>query len=209
MKKNMKGGVGPVQVQDNQQVQEGVQYLSVGDLATAAAINTVGLKVDDKSIENLLKFTNNPVAVEKVRDIALKVTNEIAAPVLSSAITQMVEPVNEATNKIKDNVLNIGITSVPIIGPGLEDAQLLLKTGSEVLDVTNKGLNVFSNSIQKIQDEAEKLHPINQLNNQIESLSIPINNNQVSAAAGGGRILSRIQKSVKNFMGKSKKNTGL
>jgi hypothetical protein len=219
MKKNMKGGVGPVQVQDNQQVQEGVQYLSVGDLATAAAINTVGLKVDDKSIENLLKFTNNPVAVEKVRDIALKVTNEIAAPVLSSAITQMVEPVNEATNKIKDNVLNIGITSVPIIGPGLEDAQLLLKTGSDVLDVTNKGLNVFSNSIQKIQDEAEKLDPMNQLNNQIESLAIPINNNQVeslaipinnnqvSAAAGGGRILSRIQKSVKNFMGKSKKIT--
>lgn len=209
MKKNMKGGA------SGQGEEEGVQYLPVGEVLTSGILNGLGIKLDSKSIEDYNKLLHNPVALKKMESGLQNLTNVVVAPVFTNALNQMVEPLSEGIHKIEENVLNEAVSAIPVVGQGIEMGKYALGTGAAVLETANQVTNIAKDSVEQIQEAAEKLNPINkinnQINNQIESLensiAIPINNKQIIGKAGGARILSRIQKSVKNFIGKSKKIT--
>ena len=221
MKKNMKGG-GPGQGEEGE-----VQYLPVGEVLTSGILNGLGIKLDTQSIENYDKLLHNPVALEKMESGLENLTNVVVAPVFDNALNQLTPTLNKNIDQLKKAAVEVPLTVIPGVPTVIAASEALTSGLNTVTAVTTAA----TDSIQKIEDEAAKLNPINKINNQIESAqnavvntvaipigninntaldenSIgPINNNQITGKSGGGRILSRIQKSVKNFMGKSKKNT--
>jgi hypothetical protein len=201
MKKNMKGGGDP----DPVQVQEGVQYLSLGDVVTGAVIDGVGLKVDPESIENLRKFTNNPVAVEQVKDSVLEVTNEIIAPAFSNTIDQLTPKLNQNIDQLKKAAVSVPLSAIPFV-PTLIATSNAATAG---LDTFTTASTALKDTIENVQDKLESTQNavVNKVALPIESLENSMAISKPFNGTGGGRILSRIQKSVKNFMGKSKKIT--
>jgi hypothetical protein len=220
MKKNMKGG-GPGQGEEGE-----VQYLPVGEVLTSGILNGLGIKLDAQSIENYDKLLHNPVALEKMESGLENLTNAVVAPVFDNALNQLTPTLNKNIDQLKKAAVEVPLTVIPGVPTIIAASEALTSGLNTVTAVTTAA----TDSIQKIEDEAAKLNPINQINNQIESaqnavvntVAIPIGNinntsirdddrleniDNIKRQRGGARILSRIQKSVKNFMGKSKKIT--
>jgi len=207
-----------------------VQYLPVGEVLTSGILNGLGIKLDTQSIENYDKLLHNPVALEKMESGLENLTNVVVAPVLDNAVNQMAEPVSEGIHKVEANVLNGVVSAIPVVSEVVNVTKSAASAASAGLDTFTEVTDITKDSLETIQDEAAKLNPINQINNEIESaqndlvntVALPIgkinntaireddrleNTDSIKRQRGGARILSRIQKSVKNFMGKSKKIT--
>jgi len=203
-----------------------VQYLPVGEVLTSGILNGLGIKLDAQSIENYDKLLHNPVALEKMESGLENLTNVVVAPVFDNAITQLTPTLNKNIDQFKKAAVSVPLSVIPLV-PTLIAASNAATAG---LDTFTAASSALTDSIETVQDEAAKLNPINQLNNEIESaqnavvntVAIPIgkinntaireddrleNTDNIKRQRGGARILSRIQKSVKNFMGKSKKIT--
>jgi hypothetical protein len=205
MKKNMKGG-GPGQGEEGE-----VQYLPLGEVVVGSLLGGVGLNLDSKSIENYDKLLHDPVALEKMETGLENLTN-IATPILSKTIDQMVEPVSEGIHKVEANVLNGTVSALPLVSEVVNVTKSAASATTAGLDTFTEVTDIAKDNIETFQDEAAKLNtvaiPIGKINNTaIREDDRLENTDSIKRQRGGARILSRIQKSVKNFMGKSKKNT--
>lgn len=197
-----------------------VKYYPIKEVLNGGILNALGIKLDQKSIENYDKLLHNPVALKQMESGIENLTNVVIAPVVNNAIGQMVEPLSKGIHKIEDNVLNEAVSAIPVVGQGIEMGKYALGTGSAALETANELTNIAKDSIEQIQEKAAELNPLNQINNQIESaqnavannikekISIPIPIPQSNALIQrGGAILSRIQNSVKDFTSINKNKT--
>ena len=216
MKKNIKSGA--------------VKYYPIGEVISGSILNALGVKLDPKSIENYDNLLHNPVALEKMKSGLENLTNKVVTPVVNNAVNQMAQPVSEGIHKAEASLLNAGVSVIPLVGD-------IVNTGKSLTNAANAGLETFTavtditkSGIEQIQEQAAELNQLNQLNklnefnnkvasaqnvaakninNKVASAqnvaAIPKNNSFVGRR--GGAILSRIKKSVKQFIGKKRTKT--
>jgi hypothetical protein len=207
MKKNIKGGR--------------IKNVSIGEVIVSSLINKLGIKLDEKSIENFNNLMNNNVLLEKLKSGLKKFTNEVIVPSANIAVKQMEKPVNDGINKTKAAALNIPVSIIPGISEVFNTTKALSNTATAGLNTATAVAKIATNSIEQVNKKitgnintgqnavAGNLNAgQNTAEGQVNAAQndVPVETAQNAKLRGGGAVISRIKKSVKNFMGKNKES---
>jgi hypothetical protein len=208
-----------------------VKYYPLKEVFSGGILNALGIKLDAKSIENYDKLLHNQVALQKIKSGLNNLTNVVVAPVVNNAVSQMEQPISDGIHKSEAALLNAGVSIIPGVSEVVNTTKSLSNAATAGLDTFTAVTDIATQGIEQIQEQAAELNPINQINNKIESAQTAVAeniNNKVESAAqninnkvasaqtaavqkvlagGSAKILSRIRKSVKQFMGKKRTNT--
>jgi hypothetical protein len=204
--------------------------ITLTDLIYYNFFKKFGLSFDQKSLQQYHDAINDPQVLNVIHEDVKKLANVID-PVIQVTTDKIVTAWSKAVKQIQANGLKTVVGAIPVVGQVIDEVDNVNRTINSGLAGVNAVTGIVSNEVQKVEKTFNDLNPINQATAGIQSaqnavakrqndiinqnfLNLPDYNKnaaaRVSAArvrAGGGAILSRIQKSVKDFTTINKNKT--
>ena len=210
--------------------------ITLTDLIYYNFFKKFGLSFDQKSLQQYHDAINEPQVLNIIHGDVKKLANVID-PVIQVTTDKIVTAWSKAVKQIQANGLKTVVGAIPVVGQVIDEVDNVNRTINSGLAGVNAVTGIVSNEVQKVEKTFNDLNPIIQATAGIQSaqnavaktqnavaktqndinqnfLNLPDYNKnaaaRVSAArvrAGGGAILSRIQKSVKDFTSINKNKT--
>jgi hypothetical protein len=198
--------------------------ITLTDLIYYNFFKKFGLSFDQKSLQQYHDAINDPQVLNIIHGDVKKLANVID-PVIQVTTDKIVTAWSKAVKQIQANGLKTVVGAIPVVGQVIDEVDNVNRTINSGLAGVNAVTGIVSNEVQKVEKTFNDLNPINQATAGIQSaqnavaktqndinqnfLNLPDYNKNAAARvrAGGGAILSRIQKSVKDFTSINKNKT--
>jgi hypothetical protein len=162
-------------------------------------LHIMGISVN-QTVDELNNILNNEESVKQLKQNISKFVN-IADPLIDTTINKIIQKWNDSIKKMGQNLSMSIVQVIPILGQVIGEINSIQLIFSNFLDIFKSTGDILKNTLNTASDEFAKTLPENPIN--LPQIDMP----HQRIVVGGAKILSRIRKSVKQFMGKKNEFT--
>ena len=172
---------------------------SVYTVLVGNLLHIMGINVN-QTVDDLNNILNNEKSVEQLKQNISKFVN-IADPLVDETINKIIQKWNDSIKKMGQNLSMSIIQIIPILGQVIGEINSIQLIFSNILDMFKSTGDILKNTLNSASNEFAKTLPQNPIKLPENPIKLPQNQE------GGAKILSRIRRSVKQFMGKKNEFT--